>query len=120
MRGLATLHTYFGERARIKRSLLSPCYFIITIYSENCAPGLAFWQKRHNLCRTVRGRTLGCELISFTFFSYPFFSPFLDRVERRIDTLSRECRNITRRLGHCKALRRKHRRVLLPSLKRIF
>jgi hypothetical protein len=84
------LHRYFGERARIKRShLFHRAFFVvgkggggdmIVTRSEICVPGLAFSQKHHNLCRTVRGRTLGYELVFFIylfcFFSFSFSFPY--------------------------------------------
>jgi hypothetical protein len=95
-----TAHTYFGERARIKRSPTFTVHFfcreegggdMIVTRSENCVPGLAFSQKHHNLCRTVRGRTLGYGLVFLFILSVSFL--FLSLLlGRRLDTLVRECR----------------------------
>ena len=119
-----TPHTYFGERARIKRSPTFTVLFffffcvgkggggdMIVTRSENYVPGLVFSQKHHNLYRTVRGRTLGYELVFlfylFCFISF-FFPIFLDGAKRRLDTSAES----TRWSEHCIAQgKRKHRRV---------
>ena len=105
-----TPHTYFGERARIKRSPTFTVLFfwcregeggdMIVTRSENYVPGLVFSPKHHNLYRTVRGRTLGYELVFlfylFCFISF-FFPFFLDGVKRRLDTSAES----TRWSEHC-------------------